>query len=174
MFFRKSEFTIDPVAAYHGTDRFAAALAPVKRGVAAQGTELVLIDREFQFSINNGYIGDLAVGKGVIFFKQNFRRTGGELGDPLRKGQYIGMDQFSKRYRNGGFQTDDAERCVIKFHRFARSGMGRMVCGDNSDSIISQTGDQRLTVGFRTQRRIHLVIGIKTLDALISQSDVVR
>ena len=38
MFFRKSEFTIDPVAAYHGTDRFAAALA------APHLTEVVIND----------------------------------------------------------------------------------------------------------------------------------
>ena len=63
MFFRKSKFTIDPVAAYHSTDRFAAALASVKRGVAAQSTELVLIDRKFQLCINDGNIGNLAVGK---------------------------------------------------------------------------------------------------------------
>ena len=75
--------------------------------------------------------------------------------------------------RERGFEADDAEGRAIEFHIFAGGMMRGVVGGDGVHGAIGESGNQRGAVCARSERRIHLVIGV-VADVVIAEREMVR
>ena len=70
------------------------------------------------------------------------------------------MVELHERQAKLHLQTDNTERSVIELHFLFRLGVGGMVAGDDFQRAIDQPFQNRLPIGSRTERRIHLEVGV--------------
>src|SRR5438874_8997926 len=71
-----------------------------------------------------------------------------------------------------GFKSYDSKRRLIEFDFLFKGGVRRMVAADNRQGAIGNSFDNGIDVPSRTQRRIHLAIGIEILNRSIGQHDM--
>ena len=70
------------------------------------------------------------------------------------------MDQLHQRERKFGFQSSDAERCVVELNFFFVIAMRRVVAAQNLNRAVRQSFKNRLAVSGRAERGIHFEIRV--------------
>ena len=69
------------------------------------------------------------------------------------------------------FESGNPKRRLIKFDFLFVECMRSVVAAENIKSAIRQALEKRLNVAFGAQRRVHLVIAVKSLKALIGKGN---
>ena len=77
-----------------------------------------------------------------------------------------------KPEREGCFKPDDAKRSLIELPLLLERGMGSMIGGDHIDRSVPQSLDDRETVFFCPEWRVHLGIRVMTPDSFIRQGKI--
>jgi len=146
-----------------------------ERAVVGLGTEILLLDLEAFFQVNEGQIGresrlDAAAGLQA----QNAGRVGGEQLDQAVDAQQLAAHQAVKNHGKGSFHADDTEGGELEFLVLVVAGVRGVVRGDAVDGAVMQAADEFRTVGFGAQRRLDLVDRVVALDELFVEQQVVR
>src|SRR5579863_4858642 len=73
-----------------------------------------------------------------------------------------------------GFESSNSKRSALELDNFFMGCMRRVVGRDGIDCPISESNQDSLAVGARTQRRIHLEVGVVVANVSIDQAEMVR
>ena len=69
-----------------------------------------------------------------------------------------------------GFQSGDSEHGALELDDLFMRRMGSVIGGDGIDGAIGESHENRFAIGARTQRRIHLEVGVVVADIGVGQS----
>ena len=81
----------------------------------------------------------------------------------------MGVDRCER-----GFEPGDAERRLLERLLLLVRGVRRVIGRDAGDRPVDETGEQRLPVVLRPQRRVHLAVGVECAHGFVGQAEVMR
>ena len=105
---------------------------------------------------------------------QDFCRIVAHLLRHLHRGDDLGIHKFGDGKSHARLQSDDAERSFLEGLLFLGQRMRCMIGADDIEDIVFQTLAQCLEILFRTERRIHLVVGVALYDVVAAEGKVMR
>ena len=137
-------------------------LYAVQRGVAAQGCEIVHINRPEGVRVKDDYIGRRAGGQAGVrgeSVAEHARRPDGQPFNHSRQTDMAGVNRVEQRPQRG-FQDADAECGVLVSAFLAGRVVGRMVGGDAVNDAVGQPDDAGGYILRRPQRWIYFRGGV--------------